>query len=275
MRSFLLPTFPQLLAPVTPVARPALVAACVTLLAAPASAQLPTVDQVLRRNLEALGGAEAVERVRSLRIVRDARTVVHRTGQGVLVELVDREGGGMLYAEGFDGETAWEQLPEDAERRVVTGRPQVALWHTIHFPSVVSPLATAPERGHRVEVVGREAVDGTSYVVVALTLSDGFRKHLYLHPDTWRIERERDRRRFHAYEEDQKNIEVVLGDFRRVDGVVIPFSVQERDLDTGEILGSATFLEVAVNASVPADAYSVEGSSDPARLVALIEAAGG
>src|SRR5205814_946231 len=54
------------------------------------------------------------------------------------------------------------------------------------------------QRGHRLELVGRETIDGANYYVLRLTLSDGFTTSLYIDADSWLITRRRDVRPLHV-----------------------------------------------------------------------------
>lgn len=225
-----------------------------------------TLAQIVERHTEAMGGREKLATLRSVLRQRNETTFTLRAKPHFHLVLLLEEDGSLRYAEGFDGEVAWEQSG-DGPRTVVEGRPREALWHTTQFPSNLNPLHGVEGRGHALALVGRDTLDGTAYHHLRLTLSDGFVRDYYLSAETYRIERSRDVRRHHAYEEDVQPIEAVWSDFRRVDGFWFPFVEIERNYETGERLwGGTPHRRVHVNVEVPESVFRPDGDLAPLRV---------
>ena len=103
-------------------------------------------------------------------------------------------------------------------------------------------------RGHRLEMAGRETVEGIDYHVLKLTLDDGFEVRYYLHPETWLIERERTKRALHVdVDPTPEWIETIYGDYRPVGGVLFPYRQVERQLKSGSTLSTGTIREIHIN----------------------------
>ena len=51
--------------------------------------------------------------------------------------------------------------------------------------------------GHKVELLGRQQIDGINYYTLQLTLQDGYSQKYYVHPETFLIERSRVSRALH------------------------------------------------------------------------------
>jgi hypothetical protein len=119
-----------------------------------------------------------------------------------------------------------------------------------------------------------DTADGVAYHRVLLRLSDGFERSYYIHSDTYRIERVRDVRRFHAYEEEVQPIEAIWSDFRPVDGVWVPFTSGERNYETGERLSGGTLHQVRFNVPISDEVFSLGGDLRPF-LQLIREFAGG
>ncbi|HET8925577.1 MAG TPA: hypothetical protein VFN26_21520 [Candidatus Acidoferrum sp.] len=89
--------------------------------------RLPTVNEVLKRHVEATGGREALLRHKSMTVhgryeapaqKADYETVFYTKGGKMLLKV--ELGGGKQYQTGYDGETAWA-LPPDGKVDIAEG----------------------------------------------------------------------------------------------------------------------------------------------------------
>lgn len=222
----------------------------------------PSLDELLGRSVDAMGGTEALDRVESVYRQRNRNTFTLRKRPHFHLVVLLNDEGGVRYAEGFDGRVAWE-IVDDGPKIRATERARVALWHTTQFPGVLKPLPGMQALGHELELVGVDTVETIEYYLLLLRLSDGFEREYYLNAQTYRLERARDARRFHAYEEEIQPIEGVWSDFRQVDGVWVPFTTGEVNVQTGERLSGGTMLEIRTNVEVPEEVFRLDGSLRP------------
>ena len=225
------------------------------------SATEPTemrLDEITRFHTAAMGGESRLAELRSVWRRRNERTFTVRKKPHFHLVLLLNESGGVRYAEGYNGRIAWEQI-DDGPRREVGERARTALWHTTQFPSNLNPLHQIRERGHSLEFLGIEVMDDRTFYRLLLTLSDGFEREYYVNAESYRIERSRDTRRHHAYEEKAKEIETIWSDFRNVDGYWFPFTTMERELKTGQGLSGGTMLDIKVNVDIPDETFGLEG----------------
>src|ERR1700738_4320629 len=120
--------------------------------------------------------------------------------------------------------------------------------HGVELPGKLFGLHELKQRGHHVELVGREKVDGTDYYVLRLTLNDGYTTTLYVDPQSWLITRRRDVRPLHVdVDPTPTTIEQRSPDFREVAGVQFAFATIEIDLKTGKELERAKINSIKVN----------------------------
>jgi hypothetical protein len=226
-----------------------------------------TLDTIIARNTLALGGEVALASVQSVWRQRNAQTFTLRQRPTRHLVVLLNDTGGIRYAEGYDGQTAWE-IVDDGPKQEATERARVALWHTTQFPSVLNPLFQMSALGHELRLVGSDTVEGVHYYKLLLALSDGFEREYFVNARTGHIERARDIRRLHAYEDDVQPIESLWSDFREVDGVWLPFTSGERNYETGERLSGGTMRQARVNVSVPEEVFALDGSLAPSlRLI--------
>ncbi len=213
----------------------------------------------LEKNATARGGRGALDRLHTVWVKINERAYLVRKNPHYLIVLVLNEDGGVAYAEGFDGEVSWEQIGE-GPRYETSGRPRVALWHTTQIPSPLNALYRMPAKGHRLRYLGLEALEGQTYHRILLTLSDGWETSYYVNAQTYRMERSRNVRRFHAVDAHIREIETIWSNFKEVDGITIPFGIREIDLETGEQLSKReTVLGVRLNVAIPNETFALTG----------------
>lgn len=213
----------------------------------------PTLDDVIARNTEAMGGRAAIEAVQSvaveLHIVDPDFTVdgVYRAARPGKMRIDIQADGKTVFTEAFDGKRGWQWK---GKGEVVDGsaKATAALRHGVELPGHLYGLHEMQPRGHRLELIGREKIDGAEYYALRLTLNDGYRTTLYVDPATWMITRRRDVRPLHVdVDPTPTMIQQRTSDFRKVSGVLFPFANSETDLKTGKVLETTTVRQVTVN----------------------------
>ena len=145
--------------------------------------------------------------------------------------------GKRVFTEAFDGGHAWEASSEGDSQKAASPKATTALRHGVELPGKLFGLHELKQRGHQIELIGRESVDGINYYVLRLTLSDGYNTTLYIDPESWLVTRRRDFRPLHVdIDPTPTTIEQRLSDFREVSGVRFAFANTETDLKTGKLL---------------------------------------
>ena len=222
----------------------------------------PTLPDVIAQNVAARGGAAAIEAVRvyegDIEIVEPSFTV-----EGLYVATRDGNmrvdisaGGERVFTEALDRGRSWSWSPSDG---VAEGTAQgaAALRHGIDLPIKLFGLHEMASRGHRLELQGRETVDGTDYQVLRLTLADGFETLYFVNPESGLIERDRQRRALHVdVDPEPVWIETRYEDYRPVAGVQFAHRQVERELETGKLLATVTLREVRINPPLAADRFA-------------------
>src|SRR5215475_13079693 len=165
-------------------------------------AQTPeTLDDIIAHNTKAMGGRDRIESVQTLEVTLHIKdpgfevdAVYHAARPGKMrIDILDH--GQRVYMERFDGAKGWQWTgKEEKEEGVV---PTAALRHGVELPGNLFGLHELQKRGHRLELTGREKVDGVDYYVLRLVFADGYESSLYVDPETWRITRRRDVRALH------------------------------------------------------------------------------
>jgi hypothetical protein len=211
------------------------------------------LEDVIERNTKAMGGRNAIEAVKSIEIdlhIVDPSFEVdgtYRAARPGRMRIDVSAGGKHVFTEAFDGEKGWQWKGED-HVEAATAKATAALRHGVELPGKLFGLHELKERGHRLELVGREQIDGVNYYGLRLILKDGYVTSLYVDPRTWLITRRRDVRPLHVdVDPTPTTIEQRSSDFRKVAGMQFAFATIEIDLKTGKELERARINDVKVN----------------------------
>ncbi|HEX4384062.1 MAG TPA: hypothetical protein VH083_13980 [Myxococcales bacterium] len=238
------------------------------LLSAPAYAL--TTDEVLARHLEARGGAAKISALKTLRLTGKA---VFGGGDFSLTAAWARAFArplrvrdevtvqGITAIDGFDGKESWSVDPFGGRRDPFRTSADEAR-ALAQEADLEGALVNAAAKGHRVELLGTEDVDGTPAVKLRVLLKDGDVQYDYLDPTTYlEIRRVRERH----VRGSEKVTETDLGSYVLVEGVWIPSSI-ESGAKGGPKNARFTVEAAEANAALP-DAIFAFPSGKPARAL--------
>lgn len=222
------------------------------------------LETLIEKHTTALGGIDALNAIHTMRFngrmvepkfTLDDFNVMRMKPHFQRVWIPVGDG---YFAEGYNGQVAWEKPVADAHGHIVEGAPAEALRHGMELPGVMRPLTEFLARGNTLEVINEGEVEGRWVYLLRATLTDGFVKAYYMDAETFLITRSRDVRAFHpALDMTENHVETVMSDFRTVDGVMVAFRESQRDWVTGEALGELTWREVEVNGEMEAGEFGV------------------
>jgi len=194
-------------------------------------ARADQLDDILARNLAARGGADKLRAIKSLRatgkitlgggnfsLTAEFGEVIDRPNR-IRTEITIQ---GLTQISASDGTDAWTVSPfqgrRDAERASVDDKRQIE-----QTAELDGPLVDWRTKGHRIEYLGIENVDGTPAIKLRVTRKDGDLQYVFLDPDTALEIRITTVRKVRGTE----NIEETdLGEYQQVSGVWLPFSLE-------------------------------------------------
>jgi hypothetical protein len=160
-----------------------------------------TVEEIIERNTNAMGGRVAIEAIQGLEVslhIKDpgfeVDGIYHAARPGRMrIDIFAV--GKRVFMERFDGENGWQSNGEEEREENVTAT--AALRHCVELPGNLFGLHEMQKLGHRVELAGREKIDTVDYYVLQVSLADGYETSLFVDPRTWLITRRRDVRALH------------------------------------------------------------------------------
>ena len=225
-----------------------------------------TADQVIARHVEAIGGAEAIDALRNIRI----RPEVGEPDFAVLGDYrATREGrmrvdiyagGERVFSEGIDGDGGWQQAGVGAEFTETTPLARAALERGIEYN--LFGLHDLAARGHRASLFGREEIEGVNYYVLHIAMEDGFERFVFINPDTWMIDRYRETSALHPdLDDEERPEETILSNFTEHCGVLRATETRKVDRETGQEVQRTRAL--AIDCNINADDLNI-GRNEPA-----------
>ena len=189
----------------------------------------PTVDELVAKNLEAKGGAAALEAIKTIRF--EGRLLVNQ-GQVELkyTETKKRPGKvrtdavlqGMNLVQAYNGASGWKIFPlygrKDPEKMSADESKSL-----VEEAEIGGPLENWKAEGKTVTYLGTEDVEGTAAHKLRVLQKNGDISYIYLDPEYFLEIRVIDQR---TEQGAQVEVETDLGDYEKVNGVYFPFSIE-------------------------------------------------
>jgi photosystem II stability/assembly factor-like uncharacterized protein len=200
-----------------------------SLSAAPARAL--TIDELVARHVEARGGAAKLAAIRSLRVtgkavfgdgdfrIEAAWGALQRRPGMIRTEMTLQ---GMTGVQAYDAKEGWSMQPfggrREPERTSADDLKDLA-----HQADFDGPLVDWQKKGHRLEYLGTEDVDGTPAHKIRVLLKDGDIQYVYLDPDAFLVIRVIEEQHIRGVEHSS---ETDYSSYQQVAGVWMPFAIE-------------------------------------------------
>jgi len=200
--------------------------------AAPGSPMTPTVDQILDKYVQALGGKDAVQKPTTC-VMKGSITTpgtgetgsieVYRKAPNKQVLVIDLASNGGPTPQGYNGSAAWYVDPDDGPQDMDPGgaaamKFQSEFYRDIRLKQLYSTFAF----GGTAKVGGRDA-----YVVEA-TRRDGGQEKMYFDAASGLMVRNDTP---YVTPDGESTMQSTFEDFRAVDGIQVPFTIRQTTPD--------------------------------------------
>jgi hypothetical protein len=149
---------------------------------------LETVDQVIAKYVEAIGGQDRVDSLKSMR--KTGKTVAPNGEETLLTIHYERpdkvrkdfEAKRVPSVQAFDGQVAWYTMPW---RGVISPKPMSPDRFRVFETQIdmESPLIDFEAKGHQVELLGKEDLEGSATYKLKVTRSSGAIEFHYIHAE--------------------------------------------------------------------------------------------
>ena len=200
----------------------------VPLLAAPAFAQAPSLEQILASHIDARGGLAKIKAIRTM--TSTGRVEIGSMALALRIEhrrgafRSDTSFQGMTKSEVFDGKAGWIIDP-------FTGSPKAEPMSPAQLRQAElqadydGPLVDWRTKGHRIALAGKVSVNGVEAYVLNVAMKNGDTLISFIDARTFMEIKAINKA---VSEGRMVEVETLLGDYRPVNGVMLPFSLDIR-----------------------------------------------
>src|SRR5262245_38190574 len=192
-----------------------------------ASAQ--TVDELIKKNIDAKGGVQKTRAIKSVKIsakviqggLEIPLTIQQKRPAMVRTDVTIQ---GKTATGAYDGETGWKIDPfqGSSEPEKVAGDDLKDLQEQA---DIDGPLVDYKEKGHKVELVGKEDVEGTPAYRLKLTLKSGDVRNIYLDAENYLELKINAKRKTPGGEVE---IDQYVGNYKPVEGILFSHSIDTK-----------------------------------------------
>jgi outer membrane lipoprotein-sorting protein len=192
-----------------------------------ASAQ--TVDDVIKKSIEAKGGIQKIKAIKTVKVT--AKVIQGGIEIPIIIQQkrphfvrVDVTFQGKSQSMAYDGESGWKTDPfqgsPDPEKIAGDDLKQAE-----EQADMDGPLVDYKEKGHTVELVGKEDMEGTPAYKLKLTLKNGDVRNIYLDAENYLELKVNMKRKTPGGEIE---VDQYVGNYKPVNGVMFAFSLESK-----------------------------------------------
>lgn len=187
-----------------------------------------SADEIIGKNIQARGGADKLKTVQSIKTTATmtmgpgmelAGTVIQKRP---LLARMEFSLQGMTAVQAYDGKDAWQIMPFMGKKDPELMSAEEAK-ETEEMADVDGPLVDYKSKGHQVELLGKEKIEGTDAYKLKLTLKNGDVQTIYIDADSFLQIKEVDKRTIRGTETETESS---IGDYKEVNGILFPFAVE-------------------------------------------------
>lgn len=196
-----------------------------------------TLEEILAKNYQSRGGLEKLKAIKTMKV--EGKIVMTMQNMEMPITMWIKKPNKMRMEATFmekkivfayDGQKAWminplmgseepQELPEDRSKEVTQQADSIF------------PLVDYKEKGHQLEYLGKEDMEGTEVYKLKMTKTDDKVLYFYLDTETG-IELKIST--YTKVRDKETLVETLMGDYKEVDGIMIPFSMEVKAAGMGQ-----------------------------------------
>jgi outer membrane lipoprotein-sorting protein len=214
---------------------------------------LPSVDEVIAKYIDAIGGRKALDSVKSMRMtgkmvmgggMEAPLTIEFRRPEKMRMEFTFQ---GMTGTQAYDGESGWFIMPftgkTDPEKM-----PPDMVKEIKRQADFEGPLVDYKKKGNKVEMEGTDELEGTPVYKLKVTRADGDVEHYLIDKDNYIILGTKGARTFQGTPVD---FEVTFGDYKEVNGLMLPHSFSQKSSASMDHENTMVIDKIETNVDIP------------------------
>jgi outer membrane lipoprotein-sorting protein len=187
-----------------------------------------TVDEIIAKNVQARGG---MDKIKTVQTIKSTGTMTMGPGMEAPGSLIQKRPDmarleftvqGLTAVQAYDGKDAWQIMPfmgkKDPETMSADDKKDIE-----ENADIDGPLVDYKSKGNKVELLGKEKLEGTDAYKLKATLKNGDVMFIYLDADSFLEIKEEVKRNVRGSEQE---METSLGDYKEVNGLMFPFALE-------------------------------------------------
>jgi hypothetical protein len=208
------------------------------------------VDEIVAKHITAIGGAENWKKITSM--VMEGTVNVMGNDVNVKVSQVNKEGqrqdisvAGMTGYVIMTPKGGWMFMPFQGQQKP---EPMTAddVKESLDDLDIQGNLVDYQAKGHTVELLGTEEIEGTECYKVKVTRKTSGEQTLFIDKSSHLVVRSSTKRKAMGQEMD---VNIDYGDYREINGIKVPYSI-------GQGFGTMVVTSMKINEAVPADTFA-------------------
>src|SRR5664279_54122 len=214
--------------------------------------QAQTLDEIIDKNIAAMGGKEKLLALNSISM----EGTLSLNGQNIPVKIIQLNNKGQkitLTINGIDNYTiqtkdsGWNYFPIQGQTKP-EAMPSAVVKEISDGLDIQGSLINYQEKGHAVELTGKDDVDGTECFKIRMVTKSGLEETLFIDPNNYYVIKSVEKTKASGQEQEQTQ---TYSNFKKMDnGYVFPFS------RTGFGPGELEITKIEVNIPVDESIFS-------------------
>lgn len=187
-----------------------------------------TVDEIIAKNIQARGGMDKIKSVQTIRSTGIMTMGPGMEAPGALIQKrpdmarLEFTMQGLTAVQAYDGKDAWQIMPftgkKDPEMMSADDKKDLE-----EDADIDGPLVDYKSKGNKVELLGKDKLEGTDVYKLKATLKNGDVITIYLDADSFLEIKEELKRNVRGTEQE---VGTSLGDYKEVNGLMFPFAME-------------------------------------------------
>jgi hypothetical protein len=209
-------------------------------------------DEIVNKYINAIGGLEKIKAINTIKMTGKVTagsmdipfSEICKRPQMVIMESTIQ---GMTMKQVYDGTQGWTINPFMGKKDpdLMSKDAEKAIQRNADFEG---QLINYKDKGSKIELIGKEDLEGSQVYNIKLTDKNNDITNYYIDADSYLVVKQNDKLKF-----DTKEIssESMLSNYRQVDGVLFPFSIQSKSPDNP--MGDAKIVVDSIQTNIPID----------------------
>lgn len=188
-----------------------------------------TLDELIEKNIEAHGGEKKLRSINTIKVTGKQIMMGSEFPYSALAKRpnllrIDAEFQGQTLKMAYDGETAWWIMPFTGDL-TPQHMPENEAKNFKSDSDIDGPLLDYKTKGHQVELIGKEDMEGTEVYKLKVTLKSGDIRYYYLDAEYY-VELKITSTTQQMGQEIQ--VDTYLSDYKEIDGILVAFITEAK-----------------------------------------------